>query len=256
MATRFVLDRLHMSSGDRPSGSVAVLIAAGGRGVRFRGTKPKALELLAGEALLVHALRGVTAAPSVDHVVVAAPSDCVAEVRERATRAGFHDVIVVAGGVLRADSIAAAMAVLPDDVEIVLTHDAARPLAPAELFEAVIMSVRAGRAAVVPGLAVLDTVKRVHRRSTDGADVVEATIDRSSLRAIQTPQGFWRDVLEKAHSAGFAATDDAGLVELNGGTVTVIPGDPDALKITVPFDLLIAEAIVRARRIDGPSSTE
>lgn len=140
----------------------------------------------------------------------------------------------------------AALAVLPDDVDIVLVHDAARPLVPAELVEAIVQGVRGGAPAVIPGLAVSDTIKRV-----DAAGVVLDTPVRAELRAVQTPQGFRRDVLERAYEAAveavgaMLATDDAGLVERIGEPVLVIPGSPDAFKITHARDLERAEALLR-----------
>jgi 2-C-methyl-D-erythritol 4-phosphate cytidylyltransferase len=148
-------------------------------------------------------------------------------------------VDVVAGGPDRSASVAAGIAALHHDDGIVLVHDAARCLAPADLFARVIDAVRAGHPTVVPGVAVTDTVKVVdaHRRVT-------ATLERSTLRGIQTPQGFLREVLEHAHASGEDATDDAGLVERIGGHVLVVDGDPMALKITTALDLALAEALL------------
>lgn len=132
---------------------------------------------------------------------------------------------------------------LREDDSIVLVHDAARAMAPAALFGAVIAAVRAGHDAVVPALPVVDTIKQV-----DGSGQVVTTQDRAALRAVQTPQGFRRDVLLRAHaSAGPAgATDDAALVESCGGKVVVIPGDVRAMKITTPQDMLTAERMLTA----------
>lgn len=154
-------------------------------------------------------------------------------------RAG--DVTVVPGGAERTHSVAAGLAALRDEVDVVLVHDAARCLAPASLFDRLVAAVAAGADAVVPGLLVTDTIKQV-----DPAGHVVATPDRSSLRAIQTPQAFRRSVLLQAHASGVEATDDAGLVERLGGTVTVIDGDDLAFKVTTPADL------ERASRILGP----
>ena len=150
---------------------------------------------------------------------------------------------VVAGGADRSASVAAGLAALRPDDGIVLVHDVARALAPADLFGRVIRAVRAGHPAVVPGLAVTDTVKVV-----DAQGRVLATPDRTSLRGIQTPQGFLREVLERAHGDGASATDDAGLVERVGGHVRVVDGDPRALKITSRLDLAVATVLLQ----DGP----
>jgi 2-C-methyl-D-erythritol 4-phosphate cytidylyltransferase len=174
----------------------------------------------------------------VQTVIVAVPAGAEQQVADELS------VITVAGGATRQESVRAALSVLPDDVDIVLVHDAARPLAPASLIEAVAEAVRAGAPAVVPGIAVDDTVKRV-----DAEGVVLETPVRESLRAIQTPQGFRRSVLERAHAqqtAAQAVTDDAGLVELLGEPVLVIPGAAEAFKITRPDDLARAEGLLAA----------
>ncbi|MBA3744975.1 2-C-methyl-D-erythritol 4-phosphate cytidylyltransferase, partial [Sporichthya sp.] len=126
----------------------------------------------------------------------------------------------------------------------VLVHDAARPLVPVELVDAVAAAVRAGAEAVIPALPVADTIKQVE------GGLVVATPDRSGLAAVQTPQGFSREVLEKAHAAatGDTATDDAGLVERLGLPVRTVPGSEEAFKVTRPVDLLLAEAILARRR--------
>ena len=150
-------------------------------------------------------------------------------------------VTVVAGGATRQESVAAALAAAPPDLSVVLVHDAARALTPPEVVERVAAAVRAGHPAVIPVLPVIDTIKAV-----DADDAVRATVDRAALRAVQTPQGFRRDVLAAAHAnAVDAATDDAGLVEALGVRVSCVPGSPHALKITQPFDLAVAELLLR-----------
>jgi 2-C-methyl-D-erythritol 4-phosphate cytidylyltransferase len=143
--------------------------------------------------------------------------------------------------------VAAALTTLPASVEVVLVHDAARCLAPPALFTAVAKAVTDGADAVVPAVPVADTIKQV------AGDVVVATLDRSRLRAAQTPQGFRRTVLENAHATVDAdATDDAAMVERMGATVRVVPGDVEAFKITRPPDLVLAEAILASRRARRP----
>ena len=129
---------------------------------------------------------------------------------------------------------------MPATAEIVVVHDAARPLATTALFDAVVAAVRDGADGAVPGLAVTDTLKRVD-------DVrVTATVDRMGLVAVQTPQAFRADMLRAAHGRGVDATDDAALVEEVGGTVVVVPGDARNLKVTGPADLMIAAALLEA----------
>src|SRR5205807_2912164 len=153
------------------------------------------------------------------------------------------DARVIAGGVLRQDSVALALRELPDEVDVVLVHDAARGLAPVALAAAVIATVRAGADAVVPVLPVADTVKEV---DVDGN--VVTTVDRAHLRAVQTPQGFRRTVLQRAHdeATGVEVTDDAAIVEALGLAVTTIPGAPPAMKVTTGADLAIAESLLAA----------
>ena len=218
--------------------TVGVLVPAAGAGVRMGPGAPKALRDLAGEPLLVHAVRRLRECPSVGRVVVAAP---VAELDHVRTLLSAYDVVVVPGGAHRQDSVAQALAALPAEVELVLVHDAARALVPVAVVEAVVAALRAGAAAVVPVLAVTDTVKRV-----DSDGVVVATLAREELRTVQTPQGFTRQVLELVHAqAPGPLTDDAGLCEVLGIAVQTVAGAAEALKVTRPFDLLVAEAVLR-----------
>ena len=237
--------------------NVVVILVAAGSGVRLGAALPKAFAPLCGEPLLAHALRGVVGCGQVGHVVIVAPGSHLQQARDVAGQCqrvdagvdGAMDVCmdvcidVVAGGADRSASVAAGLAALRPDDGIVLVHDVARALAPADLFGRVIRAVRAGHPAVVPGLAVTDTVKVV-----DAQGRVLATPDRTSLRGIQTPQGFLREVLERAHGDGTSATDDAGLVERVGGHVRVVDGDPRALKITSRLDLAVATVLLQ----DGP----
>ncbi|MGE5765089.1 MAG: 2-C-methyl-D-erythritol 4-phosphate cytidylyltransferase [Mycobacterium leprae] len=237
--------------------SAAAIVPAAGRGERLGPGRPKALRLLGGLPLLVHAVSALARARFVDVVVVAAPPDGIAEVRALlALHEVPAEVEVVAGGPTRQDSVRGALAALPEAVDVVLVHDAARPLAPSELADAVVAAVRAGADAVVPGLPVADTVKRV-----DADGLVLETVDRAWLRAVQTPQGFRRPVLAAAHAAAALgesgpadprpATDDAQLVERLGHPVTVIAGAEEAFKVTRPLDLVLAETVLTRRRLAG-----
>jgi 2-C-methyl-D-erythritol 4-phosphate cytidylyltransferase len=230
----------------------AAIVPAAGRGERLGPGEPKALRELAGQPLLAHAVRALSEARSVDVIVVAAP-----EGEEARVAALLHPVVgdtelhVVTGGETRQRSVALALRVIPDDVDVVLVHDAARPLVPEDVIDAVTSAVRAGADAVVPAVPVTDTVKQV-----DTAGRVEATVDRSQLRTAQTPQGFARIVLESAHRDAAEqgledATDDAGLVEHFGRPVIVIPGSEDGFKVTRPLDLVLAEAVLARRRSAG-----
>jgi len=228
----------------------AAIVPAAGRGERLGPGAPKALRTIAGAPILLHAVRGLLDSGVVDVVVVAAPPPVVDPQGIETTRkmlAVFGDaVLIVPGGGTRQESVALALAAVPAEAAVILVHDAARALTPPELIAAVVGAVRGGADAVIPALPVTDTIKAV---DPAGA-VVTGTVDRAGLRAVQTPQGFRRDVLVQAHQAGSgeSATDDAGLVERLGLAVTVIPGHVEAFKVTTPFDLLLAEAVLAARR--------
>ncbi|GAC1332864.1 MAG: 2-C-methyl-D-erythritol 4-phosphate cytidylyltransferase [Mycobacteriales bacterium] len=230
------------------SGRVAAIVPAAGRGERLGPGVPKALRMLGGAPMLVHAVRALSQARRVDVVIVAAPPDDVVGVRELlSSHEVGAEVRVVAGGATRQASVARALAELGPDIDVVLVHDAARPLAPSELADAVAAAVQGGAGAVVPALGVTDTVKRV-----DANGRVLETLVRTDLRAVQTPQGFARQVLTDAHDAalldGHEATDDAGLVERLGGAVQVIAGSEEAFKVTRPTDLVLAEVLLGRRR--------
>lgn len=225
---------------------VGALVPAAGLGVRLGPGGPKALRDLGGEPLLVHAVWGLRDSPQVGPIVVAAPPGEVDTVEDLLADL---DVIVVAGGKHRHDSVALALQALPPQIGLVLVHDAARCLTPPSVVGAVVSALRAGAQAAVPVLPVNDTVKRVE------VDRVVESVPRAQLRVAQTPQGFRRDVLVEAHQAARRTgakqyTDDAGMVEAIGRPVTVVPGHEEAFKVTRPFDLVIAEAVLAARQDD------
>jgi 2-C-methyl-D-erythritol 4-phosphate cytidylyltransferase len=230
----------------------AAVVPAAGRGERLGPGAPKALRNLAGQPLLVHAVRALADARSIDVVVVAAPEGEQAAVRLLlGPVVADTELVVVTGGDTRQRSVALALQALPDDVDVVLVHDAARPLVPSEVVDAVASAVRDGADAVVPGVAITDTIKQV-----DPAGRVERTVDRTMLRAAQTPQGFARIVLESAHRVAAEngvvdVTDDAGLVEQAGHQVLMIPGSEDGFKVTRPLDLVLAQAVLARRRSTG-----
>ena len=209
--------------------TVAAVIVAGGRGVRFGG--PKQFSQLGDETV---AARSVRISRSVaDFVVLVVPEEYE----------GFHEGAdaVVPGGDTRAASVRAGLKALPD-CDVVVVHDAARPMASANLFAAVVNAVEAGADGAIPGLFVTDTVKRVVARA--GQSVVVGTVDRSDLVTVQTPQAFRRTVLERAHADLNDATDDAALVEAAGGTVVIVLGESRNFKITDPSDLTRITALL------------
>ncbi len=213
--------------------------------------------LLNGQSLVVRATSTAAVCQGVSEVVVVAPVGHRSEIREALADVNPPDTVsvrVVDGGAQRADSVAAGVAALSADVGIVLVHDAARALTPVEVFDEVVKAVRSGHSAVVPVVPVTDTIKEVASYPRSGLpDVVVRTIERTNLRAVQTPQGFLRETLVHAHShAGSSAfprgaggtTDDAGMIEALGGTVCAVAGDHRAMKITTPHDLAVAEMLL------------
>ena len=207
------------------------MVLAAGSGSRY-GPQPKQYEVLGDERVIDRSL--ATARAAADHVVVVlAPADQAEG--EALVESGAADV-AVEGGAERADSVRAALAVIDADAAVIVVHDAARPLASAELHQAVVAAVHAGADAVIPAVPVIDTVKRV-RHDEHGDAVVVETLDRTHLVAVQTPQAFRADLLRAAHADGADATDDAALVEAAGGKVVVVPGEVDNRKITVARDL-------------------
>ncbi|WP_157167496.1 2-C-methyl-D-erythritol 4-phosphate cytidylyltransferase [Streptomyces typhae] len=247
-----------------PRHRTAAVIPAAGRGVRLGPGAPKALRALNGTPMLVHAVRAMAASRAVSVVVVVAPPDGAAEVKTLLTDHALPertDVLVVPGGATRQESVRLGLDALPPGIDIVLVHDAARPLVPVDTVDGVIEAVRDGAPAVVPALPVTDTVKEVAPAAAEPApagsaapvapEPVVATPDRSRLRAVQTPQGFDHATLLRAHEAvvvGDGATDDAGLVERLGEPVVLVPGHEEAFKVTRPLDLVLAEAVLARRR--------
>ena len=207
-------------------GEVWSIVVAAGSGRRFGGAKQ--YEPLAGRRVIDWSLAAARA--DADGVVlVVAPA--------HAGDAEAAADVVVAGAGTRSGSVRAGLAAVPADAEVVVVHDAARPLAGPELFRDVVAAVRAGADAAVPGVPVVDTL----RARTGG------TVDRDGLVAVQTPQAFRAAPLRAAHAGKGEATDDASLVEAGGGKVVVVNGSPSNLKITRPDDLVVAEALLRGR---------
>ena len=234
--------------------AVAIIVVAAGSGTRLGAAEPKALVDLGGQTILEHALSRVFEMTDAAQVIVVAPAARLDQVRSLAlgvAGAAADHVTVVAGGDTRQQSVAAGLAVLEPDVEVVLVHDSARAFTPASQFEAVIAGVRATGGGIVPGLAVADTIKQL-----DWTGAVERTVDRSQLVAVQTPQGFPRAGLLSAYAAASEDfTDDAAVFAAAGLPVTVVDGDPLAFKITTPWDLRRAESILgEAAPVAGPGT--
>lgn len=243
------------SPGVRTGARTAAVIPAAGRGVRLGPGAPKALRTLNGTPMLIHAARAMAASRAVSLVVVVAPPDGTAETKSLLDAHALPertDFVVVPGGESRQESVRLGLDALPPGIDIVLVHDAARPLVPVDTVDTVIEAVRDGAPAVVPALPLADTVKQVEPADEPGRpEPVVATPERSLLRAVQTPQGFDRDTLVRAHETVTEnVTDDASMVEQLGLRVVVVPGHEEAFKVTRPLDLVLAEAVLARRRLN------
>jgi 2-C-methyl-D-erythritol 4-phosphate cytidylyltransferase len=211
---------------DTPLAPVWVIVVAAGSGSRFGG--PKQYAPLAGRRVVdwsIDAARSVA-----DGVVLVVAAD-----EEQADEPAVDAVVV--GGATRSESVRAGLAAVPDDARVILVHDGARPLASHALFRSVVDAVFAGADAVVPAVAVVDTVTDVHG----------VPVDRDALRAVQTPQGFDARALRAVHATRPEATDDASLVVTGGGRLRPVQGERWNLKITEPDDLVVAETILEQR---------
>jgi 2-C-methyl-D-erythritol 4-phosphate cytidylyltransferase len=219
-----------------PAADVWAVVVAAGSGRRFGGAKQ--FELLAGTRVLD---RSVAACRSVCGGVVVVVSPEVVGTPDAEVPGAD---LVVAGGSTRSESVRRGLAAVPDTAELVLVHDAARPLVPAAVCARVVDELRRGATAVVPVVPLADTVRTVEGQ----------VLDRDTLRAVQTPQGFRRTALVAAHATEADATDDAGLMELLGEQVAMVDGDPVNLKITSPSDLAVAAALLG--RTDGSGAAD
>lgn len=223
---------------------VHALIVAGGSGSRFGGPRPKQYLPLAGVPVLIRTLGVFDRCEAIDtHVLVVPPGD-VRFVRESLLAdAGMRKpVLVCGGGARRQDSVFNGLASIPDDDSIVVIHDAVRPLVDGTCIRACVEAARAHGAGIAAVPAV-DTLKRVTR-----AGSIEATLPRADVWLAQTPQAFRTGLVRDAHWAAraenFIGTDDASLVERQGGAVRIVPGSRRNIKITTSEDMVLAEALL------------
>jgi 2-C-methyl-D-erythritol 4-phosphate cytidylyltransferase len=232
-----------VSSSRRGSGEAgttwAILVAAGS-GSRLGGDRPKAFATLGGRPLVAESLERLDSSDWIDAIVVAAPPDWEEPTILLAEELVASKVAsVVTGGATRAESVRNALAEVPDEALVVLVHDAARPLVDDAVIERLLARLGEGLDGVVPGLPVLDTVKRVE------GTIVAETIDRETLVAVQTPQVFVADRLRAAHAReAVDASDCASLVERAGGRIGVVHGDSRLVKVTTPGDLVLVSRLL------------
>jgi 2-C-methyl-D-erythritol 4-phosphate cytidylyltransferase/2-C-methyl-D-erythritol 2,4-cyclodiphosphate synthase len=222
---------------------ITAIIPAAGQGRRMQAEQNKVFLALLGQSLLVRSVLALSSCVAVDYLVVVAAAEEVEEVREILRfLPGIKPYEVVAGGSERQYSIANALAIVPPESQIILVHDAARPLIEVTTINELIAAVRKYKAACV-AVPVKDTIKKV-----DKEGFAVETPPRSTLWSMQTPQGFeaslLREAYQKAAADGFLGTDDASLVERVGVQVKMVAGSYQNIKITTPEDILIAEAFL------------
>ncbi|QDF73253.1 2-C-methyl-D-erythritol 4-phosphate cytidylyltransferase [Mycobacteroides chelonae] len=211
------------------------MVPAAGLGVRLGADIPKAFVTVGGRTMLERCVDGLLSSGAVDEVVVVVGAE---QLKKAAALLG-PTATLVPGGAERTDSVRAGLAAV-NAADWILVHDAARPLTPPDMIARIVAELKGGRRAVIPAIAVADTIK-----SVNAAGDVSGTPDRAGLRAVQTPQGFAADLLRRAYAAaGDVATDDAALVEQMGESVHVVDGDRLAFKITTALDMTLAEAIL------------
>jgi 2-C-methyl-D-erythritol 4-phosphate cytidylyltransferase len=222
-----------------PGASLGAVIVAAGSGVRY-GDADKVLADLAGRPVIEYSLRLFALVPGMQQIVLVAAEHTRARCLALVDSLGLDQTVVRTGGATRRDSVAAGLAALTRAIGLVAVHDAARPLATLDLVERVVQAAR-DRGAAAPALPVSDTIHIARDAVLDG------TVDRTHLRAAQTPQVARRDWLEQALARAGAVTDEAGALHAAGFPVTLVEGEAGNLKITWPRDLVIAEALLAAR---------
>lgn len=221
------------------TGRVAAIIPAAGSGVRLGADVPKAFLALGGLSLLTRSALAMSAVADV--LIIAAPTDALDEASAQLAQVDA-EIHIVAGGEHRQESVANALRMVPEDVSIVLVHDAARPLVPIEVTQNVVAAIRNGAKAAIPVLPLVDTIKRVNNQG-----IAIETVDRNQLRRVQTPQGFDRATLDLAYrNPEVVATDDAGLMDALGIPVVTVAGDERSLKITTMADVKHALSLLEA----------
>ena len=224
------------------SGVWAVLVAAG-RGERFGGDRPKAFANLAGRPLLAESLERLEACAWIEALVVVAPAEWEEPSILLAEELGVGKVhAVVTGGATRADSVRAGVVEVPEGAAALVVHDAARPLLSDEVVERVVTAIGEAWDGAVPALPLADTVKLAE------GEAVVATVERSGLVTVQTPQAFLAGSLRRALAGDEDATDCAGLVEAAGGRVRLVEGDRRLVKVTTQADLDFVETLLGAER--------
>jgi len=233
----------------------AAVIAAGGTGTRMNAGVPKQFLEISGKPVLLHTVEKISSIEEVAEIVIALPPEYIPEASEilRQLPAGA-DIRCVAGGANRQESVRAGVASVRSDPDIIMVHDAVRPLCDRELMRRV-LEAASKKGAAIPGLPAMETIQRVARTGR-----VLSTPPREELYAIQTPQAFHagilKSALDRAHAAGFLGTDESSVVRWAGHPVYVVEGSPDNIKITRPLDMQIAGLLLSRRKGDLPAMNE
>jgi 2-C-methyl-D-erythritol 4-phosphate cytidylyltransferase len=221
---------------------VGVIVVAAGASTRTGSPEPKQFRWVAGKPMLLHSVHTFMERPDVVAVVCVLPARYAGDPPPWLFQCDVERLLVSVGGRTRTESVSNGLEDLPDEARIVLVHDAARPLVGHGTIERVIAEARTGRA-VTAALPVVDTLKEVAESGR-----VTGTVPRERLWRAQTPQGFPRDVLQRAHAEarrrGLAATDDVALCEQLGQEVVVVRGSERAMKVTSEEDFARVEALV------------
>jgi 2-C-methyl-D-erythritol 4-phosphate cytidylyltransferase / 2-C-methyl-D-erythritol 2,4-cyclodiphosphate synthase len=250
------------STDSRDAGSplhltVAVVIAAGGTGTRMNSGIPKQFIEVAGKPIILRTIESIASLEEVRQIIIALPLEYLAAAEEMLQRQPMRvEVHCVPGGSNRQDSVRCGVAHVRSDVDVIMVHDAVRPLCDRDTMLRV-LDAAWKKGAAVPGLPATETIQRVSR----GGRVL-STPPRQELYAIQTPQAFHAGILktalERAHNEGFGGTDESSVVRWAGNPVVVVPGSPDNIKITRPLDLEIAELLIfrRLREENGMAMSE
>jgi 2-C-methyl-D-erythritol 4-phosphate cytidylyltransferase len=226
---------------------VGAIIAAAGAGRRMKADRPKQLLILDGTPIVIHTIRKFDASAPIDHIVVVAPRESVAEVRDLVAGAGFRkSIAIVEGGERRQDSVAIGLEQLRSDTTIVAVHDAVRPFVSLEEIESVVAEADRSGAAIL-AVPIVDTIKQVEREH------VESTLTREHLVLAQTPQVFRLDLLKRAFESArkdeYYGTDESSLVERLGHPVSIVRGSERNIKLTRPSDLTLARAFLDEEKL-------
>jgi 2-C-methyl-D-erythritol 4-phosphate cytidylyltransferase/2-C-methyl-D-erythritol 2,4-cyclodiphosphate synthase len=240
-------------AGHHGNWTVAAVIAAGGSGTRMNSGIPKQFLEIAGKPILLHTIESVLAIEEIIQVVIAIPSEHIKTAESILQRLPQEKVRCVEGGSSRQESVRNGIAHIGRDADVIMVHDAVRPICDRDMMLRVLEAAR-GKGAAVPGIPATDTIQRVSRRGR-----VLATPPRQELYAIQTPQAFHsgilKSALDRAHDAGFLGTDESSVVRWAGHPVVVVPGSPDNIKITRPMDMELAGLLI-AKRSGGANRIE